>query len=188
MRGAGKPPSPESFEEPAWIHVAPSPLSNVLVHCASNTCALFGLQCFPRDSQRSSSGYVTPHQPTTDVLMEDSVEAHLLTDRARRRLPRWIRDAPTCMSSTSSLTPTATRQPNPGKDGAFRFEHARWSRPLLFDCADKLRSMRMPAALQHRAQSALGDCGLHPSQAALPCDLTVGQPRMSFFELWNQTE
>ena len=80
MRGAGKPPSPESFEEPAWIHVAPSPLSNVLVHCASNTCALFGLQCFPRDSQRSSSGYVTPHQPTTDVLMEDSVEAHLLTE------------------------------------------------------------------------------------------------------------
>ena len=185
MHGAGMSPSPESFEEPAWICVLPrvnqrpgSPRRTLLRSSARDA--------FLESPDLPAPGTSThPTNKNTHVLMEPCEEPHLLTDCTRRRLHRRIVDEP--MSSQSSLTPTATRQPNPGKDGAFRFEHACWSRAHPLDRAGELRSMHVPAARQHRAQSARPGRGQHRSQALDRHDLAAGQPGPSIFESWTQT-
>ena len=126
--------------------------TNVLVHRVEHFCAPRPAMLSSRSPDFQRRVRQHPTNKNTHVLMEACEEPHLLTDCTRRRLHRRIVDEP--MSSQSSLTPTATRQPNPGKDGAFRFEHACWSRAHPLDRAGELRSMHVPAARQHRAQSA----------------------------------
>ena len=137
--------------------------TNVLGHRVEHFCALRLAMLSSRVQTCQLRVRQHPTNKSTHVLMETCEEPHLLTDCTRRRLHRWKVDE--LMSSTSSLTPTATRQPNPGKDGAFRFEHACWSRAHPLDRAGELRSMHVPAARQHRAQTARPDRGQHCSQA-----------------------
>ena len=136
---------------------------DVLGHRVEHVCALRLAMLSSRVQTCQLWVRQHPTNKSTHVLLETREEPHLLTDCTRRRLHRRIVDEP--MSSQSSLTPTATRQPNPGKDGAFRFEHACWSRAHPLDRAGELRSMHVPAARQHRAQSARPDRGQHCSQA-----------------------
>ena len=66
MHGAGMSPSPESFEEPAWIRVCFRRRTNVLGHRVEHFCAL-RLAMLSSRVQTSSSGYV--NTPLTKIPM-----------------------------------------------------------------------------------------------------------------------
>ena len=93
MHGAGMSPSPESFEEPAWIRVLPSP------HQRPGPSGRTLLRSSARDAFLESPDFQLrvrqhPTNKNTHVLMEDCEEPHLLTDCTRRRLHRWKVDEP----------------------------------------------------------------------------------------------